>query len=294
MKMKPVFGFVPGDRGRPLLKQKENEHKIFGEPMKRKIFGEPMKRLKSVFLLLFFLPSLLWAGTKVLFIGDSITDGAWGSSGGGAKPSAQRTLWDMNHIYGHGYMYLCAAHYQGKYPSREYEFFNRGISGNTLEDLEKRWQMDVLDINPDVLSVLIGTNDIDRFLKKNDGSSFDFKEWETRYRKLLDTSLAKNPHLKLILCAPFVANTGNMRKSANYEKREALIHECAEVVERIAKDYKAIYLPYGGLFDDLLAKTPESQSKYWIWDGIHPTAAGHRRMADMWIKAVNKKKLLKR
>ena len=99
-------------------------------------------------------------GLKILFIGDSITDGNWGSGDG--KPSSERTLWDMNHIYGHGFMYLCASHYLGEYPQYEYEFFNRGISGNSLYDLEKRWQEDVLDINPDVLSILVGINDINR------------------------------------------------------------------------------------------------------------------------------------
>ena len=58
-------------------------------------------------------------------------------------------------------MFLCAAHYQAEYPERNYEFFNRGISGNTLTDLEKRWNTDVLALHPDVLSVLIGTNDVD-------------------------------------------------------------------------------------------------------------------------------------
>lgn len=251
-----------------------------------------MKPLKFFVLLMLFLQSVALAGKKVLFIGDSITDGAWGNSGGGAKPSSERTLWDMNHIYGHGYMYLCAAHYQGKYPSREYEFYNRGISGNTLADLETRWQKDVIDIKPDILSVLIGTNDIDVFLKRG-GGSFDFKEWKERYCKLLDASLSMNPNLKLILCAPFVANTGKMRKSTNYEDREALIHECAEVVKQIAKDYKAVYLPFNQLFEKLIEMSSGTQDTYWIWDGIHPTAAGHRRMADMWIKSVNRKKWLK-
>ena len=84
-----------------------------------------------------------------------------------------------------------------------------------------------------------------------------------------------------------------MRKSTNYKEREALIHECAEVVRQIAKDYKAVYLPFNQLFENLIEMSPGVQGTYWIWDGIHPTAAGHRRMADMWIKSVNRKKLLK-
>ena len=117
-----------------------------------------MKRI-GLFVIVFFCISLLLhaSGPRVLFIGDSITDGNWGNACGMPKPTAERSLWDMNHIYGSGYMYLCASHYQGDFPEKEYAFFNRGISGNTLRDLEKRWEEDVIGMKPDVLSVLVGT-----------------------------------------------------------------------------------------------------------------------------------------
>lgn len=251
-----------------------------------------MKRLILIVLVMLFLPSIYGVGKKILFIGDSITDGAWGNSGGGAKPSSERNLWDRNHIYGHGYMYLCAAHYMGMYPTEGYEFFNRGISGNTLSDLEKRWQGDVIDEEPDVLSVLIGTNDVDVFMRSG-GNDFDIEGWEKRYCGLLDAALAVNPDLKLVLCAPFVANTGKMRNSENYQKREVLIRKCTETVERIAKRYKAVFLPFDAMFENLINKSVDAQETYWIWDGIHPTAAGHWQMADMWIRYADRFGILK-
>ncbi len=244
-----------------------------------------MKKIWSIMLLLLLLPYSGDARKKILFIGDSITDGAWGLS---SKPSSERNQTDMNHIYGHGFMFLCAAHYQGEYPEADYQFFNRGISGDTLEKLEKRWKTDALDINPDVLSLLIGINDVYGY-----EGDFDFRAWEQRYRKLLDSALEVNPDLKIVLCAPFIAYTGSTRKRTDYAKSEALVKGCAEIVKRIADDYKAILLPYDKLFEKLNAEIPESRSTYWIWDGIHPTAAGHQRMADLWIKAVDKKKWLK-
>lgn len=247
-----------------------------------------MKRIITVvFGILFIALSAVAGGARVLFIGDSITDGNWGNSCGTAKPSSDRTLWDMNHIYGSGYMYLCATYYQGNYPEKEYEFFNRGISGNTLEDLEKRWEADALEIEPDVLSILVGTNDIHFCLHNDKKEAFDFKAWEKRYRSLLDRSLQANPNLKIVLGAPFVANTGNMRKSTDFAERDSLVRQCAGIVKRIAEDYKAIYLPYNVLFDEILRTTPTSKDGYWIWDGIHPTPAGHKRMADLWIEQVN-------
>lgn len=237
----------------------------------------------------FFCISLLLhaSGPRVLFIGDSITDGNWGNACGMPKPTAERSLWDMNHIYGSGYMYLCASHYQGDFPEKEYAFFNRGISGNTLRDLEKRWEEDVIGMKPDVLSVLVGTNDVHYYLQGDKKEPFDFEGWEKCYRSLLDRSLQANPELKIVLGTPFVANVGNMRKSEDFAERDSLVRRCAAIVERIAKDYQTVFLPYNAMFDEILGTAPASQDTYWIWDGIHPTPAGHKRMADMWIKRVN-------
>ncbi len=89
-------------------------------------------------------------GTRVLFQGDSITDGNRG-----------RTA-DPNHILGHGYAFLIAAKYGAMLPERELTFLNRGVSGNTVADLAARWQKDTLDLKPDLLSILVGINDAGR------------------------------------------------------------------------------------------------------------------------------------
>lgn len=223
-------------------------------------------------------------GLRVLFIGDSITDGNWG--GGGGLPASKRNQWDLNHIYGSGYMYLCASHYQGKYPEKEYRFFNRGGSGNTLAHLEERWEEDAIALNPDVLSILIGTNDVHHYLRSKSQTPFDFEKWERRYRSLLDRSLKANPKLKIVLGAPFAANTGSMRREDNFAIRDSMVRHCAAIVKKIAKEYNATYLPYNDLFEHLLKKYPTTQDTYWIWDGIHPTPAGHKQMAEMWINKV--------
>lgn len=246
-----------------------------------------MKRNILLLFALLQIVSLSVYGQRVLFIGDSITDGNWGNSGGTAKPSSERTHWDMNHIFGSGYMYLCATHYQSNYPEKEYEFFNRGISGNTLNDLDNRWQKDAIDLHPDVISILVGTNDIHFYLQGEQQSPFDFDKWEKQYRSLLNRCIEANPHIKIVLGAPFVALTGNMRKSADFDQRDKLVRHCANIVERIAKDYAAVYLPFNAMFDEILKTTPTTNDSYWIWDGIHPTPAGHKRMSELWIERVN-------
>ena len=122
------------------------------------------------------------SGRRVVYIGDSITDGNWGKADG--KPSSQRNLWDRNHLFGSGYMYLCASYYQGYFPDRDYRFFNRDVGGHALGDLAARWQEDVIDLRPDVLSVFVGTNDAERhlgrLLRADDPKTvpdFDFADW---------------------------------------------------------------------------------------------------------------------
>ncbi len=158
-------------------------------------------------------------GLRVVFMGDSITDGNWGKADG--KPSSERNLWDRNHLYGSGYMYLCATYYQSSFPDRDYRFFNRGVGGHALSDLAARWQEDVLDLRPDVLSVFIGTNDVERHLRKllraDDPQAvpdFDFAAWEKTYRSLLDKAREANPALKIVLCTPFAAPCGKIVEGA--------------------------------------------------------------------------------
>lgn len=86
-------------------------------------------------------------GMVFLFQGDSITDGNRGRNN------------DPNHIMGHGYAFSIASRLGADYPEKQFQFYNRGISGNTILDLAQRWQTDTIDLQPDVLSILIGAND---------------------------------------------------------------------------------------------------------------------------------------
>lgn len=121
-------------------------------------------------------------GARILFQGDSITDGNRGRSA------------DPNHILGHGYAFIIAAKFGDAMAASDLTFINRGISGNTVLDLEKRWQKDTLDLKPDILSILIGVND------KGKGVPMD--QYEQVYDKLLTDTKAANPNIKLVLCEP--------------------------------------------------------------------------------------------
>src|ERR1044072_1614248 len=84
----------------------------------------------------------------ILFQGDSITDGNRGRDA------------DPNHILGHGYQFIISCKYGAELADRHLTFINRGISGNKVSDLAKRWQADTIDLRPDLLSILVGVNDL--------------------------------------------------------------------------------------------------------------------------------------
>lgn len=229
-----------------------------------------------------FIPLMTMAkGRRVLFIGDSITDGAWGNSKVWNASSDERDQQDMNHIYGHGFMMIVASHYEALFPEEGWTFWNRGISGNTLDDLANRWQKDVLALHPDVISILIGTNDVEQAL--NEGRIIDTKIWGDKYRLLLNEVLQQNPNAKFVLCTPFVAKSGWRGESENYEVRQTMIRSLIDSIHDICKDYHATLMPFDALIEETISSTPDIPTSYWIWDGIHPTPAMHYKMAEMWM-----------
>ncbi len=122
-------------------------------------------------------------GARILFQGDSITDGARGRGT------------DPNHILGHSYVFLIAARFGAAFPEAKLEFLNRGVSGNTVLDLQKRWPAETLALQPDLLSVLIGVND--------QGHGVPLDQYEGTYEQLLNEAQSANPRLKLVLCGTF-------------------------------------------------------------------------------------------
>ena len=132
---------------------------------------------------------------KILFQGDSITDGN--------RYKSKASEWDKNHQIGHSYVYILTGLLGMNYPERGYEFVNKGISGNIVTELEARWQTDALEIEPDVLSILVGVNDCVRACGRR-VPDFSAEAYEAGYRRILTASREKNPNLQLILLEPFL------------------------------------------------------------------------------------------
>ncbi|MEY3584781.1 MAG: hypothetical protein RJA48_1864 [Verrucomicrobiota bacterium] len=192
---------------------------------------------------------------RILFQGDSITDGNRGRSA------------DPNHILGHGYAFIIAARHGAGFPERKLDFTNRGVSGNTVLDLEKRWAKDTLALKPTLLSIMIGVNDQSR--------NVPLEAYEATYDKLLTDARAQNPKLKLVLIEPFVRHPGKPIP-------EGIVARQA-IVAKLALKHGAALVKLQKVFDDAAAKTADD---YWVWDTVHPTYRGHQLLADEWERVV--------
>jgi lysophospholipase L1-like esterase len=199
---------------------------------------------------------------RILFQGDSITDGNRGRSA------------DPNHILGHGYAFIIAAKYGAELAERNLTFINRGVSGNKVSDLANRWQNDTLNLKPDILSVLIGVNDA--------SANVSVEQYEAALDKLLHDTVTALPNVRLVLCFPFTLPGKNHK--ADWDTWRANIGHKQDAVARLATKYGAALVDFQKAFDDAAKRAP---AEYWIWDTIHPTYSGHQIMADEWIRAVS-------
>jgi lysophospholipase L1-like esterase len=210
-------------------------------------------------------------GAVILFQGDSITDGNRGRNA------------DPNHIMGHGYAFSIASRVGADYPEKKYQFYNRGISGNKVNDLEKRWQTETLDLKPDVLSILVGVNDSSSVVFKRE-PVITVEKYEEIYQSLLEQTKAAFPNILFVLCEPFILKVG--RVAENWDAYHSDIVQRQAIVHEIAAKYDAVYVGFQEVFDKACEKAP---TDYWIWDGVHPTVAGHELMAREWLRQVEKR-----
>ncbi len=205
----------------------------------------------------------------ILFQGDSITDGNRGRNN------------DPNHIMGHGYAFSIASRTGARFPEKKLTFYNRGISGNTISDLLARWQKDALQIKPDVLSILVGVNDTDFALKQKDMEAT--AKFRDNYTKLLQQTKEQLPNCMLVLCEPFIAPVGRVKEQWSNWQTE--MRKKQEVVQSLANEYNTVYVPLQNVFDKAALR---ASADYWVWDGIHPTVAGHELITQEWLKQVSK------
>ena len=206
---------------------------------------------------------------KILFFGDSITDA-------GRDRNVDHAL----SSYGHGYVKFIAGELLLEDP-QGYEIYNRGISGNRIVDLYARVKADCWNLQPDVLSILIGVNDV--WHELGSGNGVELERFEKIYRMLLEDTLKRLQNVKIVLCAPFVLE--GTATQAQY-KDFLQVYEYAQVVRKLADEYGFPCLELQERMTELASK---SETKYYLADGVHPSVAGAKLIADEWLKLFEEK-----
>jgi len=208
---------------------------------------------------------LIQPKSNLVMIGDSITDCDR------ARPVGERQG------LGNGYVSLVNAMLGAACPAHHIRVLNTGVSGNTVLDLEARWEMDVLALRPDWLSVMIGINDVwrqfDSPLAREQHVSLE------TYAATLEKLVARTrPQLKgLVLMTPYFIEPNRA------EPMRAMMDRYGAVVKQLADRYQAIFVDTQAAFDGLLENVHPMAL---AWDRVHPNLTGHMLLARAFLSAV--------
>jgi len=205
-------------------------------------------------------------GSTVLFTGDSITD------------AGRR---DNHFPLGQGYVRMITDLINARYTQHKLTYINTGISGNTVRDLHGRWTDDVIRHQPDWLSIMIGINDVHRWVHNVAGQSVTPEEYADLYPKILDR-VKKETKAQLVLIEPFymsIDHDSDSYRSNIIEKLKAY----QKTAEKLARQHKARYVRFHHMFQKLLKI--HAADKF-CPEPVHPNLSGHLTMAHEWLKVM--------
>ena len=200
---------------------------------------------------------------KILFQGDSVTD-------------AGRDRSDP-HDMGNGYPRYASAMIQDSFPDTELEFVNLGIGGNRTEHLVERLETDFIEIQPDIISIMIGVNDV--WHHYSHGIETSDEQFEENYRAVLD-AIKTRTSARILMIQPFLLETVDPAKQAYTEE----LARKQAIVKKLADEYADAYLP----LDEILHAETEEEPAYYAADGVHPTPDGACFIGEAYLGAIAK------
>jgi lysophospholipase L1-like esterase len=206
---------------------------------------------------------------KILFQGDSITD--CGRPYDLEGKSYCESL-------GHGYVKILAGRLPLQYPETSIQVLNRGVGGNKVTQLYARWQTDALNLRPDVISILVGVNDVWHGLPEmsEEYNGVPADHFERTYRALLSFTREALPEVKFILGQPFL-----LEGSAWTEAFKQGVCERQAIVRELAAEFDAACIDYQAALESALEQSSIADLAP---DGVHVTNIGNTVMADAWMK----------
>ena len=208
---------------------------------------------------------MLQQGDHVIFYGDSITDCGRNRD---ALPGSE-TGW------GNGYAQMIAARLSAQRPELRLQFSNKGVSGNRVYDLEERLERDVLSLRPELVSILIGINDVWREFDSNVPSPLE--DFRASYRRILERVAGAG--CEVVLLDPFLLHT-----KPEFEAWRPVLDPKIEVVRELAQDFAATHVALDDIFE---AASQKREAAFWAGDGVHPSVEGHALIAQSWLETVS-------
>ena len=197
---------------------------------------------------------------RVLFQGDSITDAG----------RDKRNYHNM----GNGYPKFASRLIAEAHPEIEFDFINLGISGNRTDQLFDRLYPDAIALQPDIISILIGINDI--WHRKSNILTTD-AQFELNYRTIL-TLLRERTNAKIVMLAPYVLDAED--KDFLREDHKKII----PIVRALAEEFADVYVPLDVEFDEAVKTQPEP--RLYSGDGVHPNQNGAEFIGKLYAEAI--------
>ncbi len=195
-----------------------------------------------------------------MFQGDSVTDAG--------RDRSQSS--DM----GFGYPKYASAMIEDAFPDIDFAFVNLGISGNRTENLLQRMQSDFIEIQPDIVSVMIGINDVWHHYSFS-GIYTSNEAFEQNYTTLLE-EIKQKTNAKIMIIQPFLIDVPDKQQLKDE------LAEKQEIVKALADKYADVYLPMHEIF---LADEAQDKTVY-AADGVHPTEDGACLIAQKYLEAI--------
>lgn len=203
---------------------------------------------------------------RIVFQGDSITD-------------AGRSHTDGTSM-GQGYPALVSANLGLEKPGR-YLMYNRGVSGNRVVDVYARIKIDIINLKPDILSILIGTNDVWHEIYWQNGVSAE--KYFMIYCMMMDEIQEALPKVKTMILEPFLLKGEVTREHWNEFRFEN--EKRAEKAREVAEKYHLPFITLQDKFDKAAELAP---TEHWLSDGVHPTLAGSEIIKRAWLDGLKK------
>ena len=201
---------------------------------------------------------------KIVFQGDSITD-------------AGRDKRNYHHM-GNGYPKYATELICEAYPDVEFEFINQGISGNRTCQLFDRLYTDAMAFEPDVISILIGINDIWHRHGSGRIETTD-EQIATNFRAIVER-LRKQTNAKILILSPFLLD------SEDKEEWRPEVERVIDIIRPLAEEFADAFIPLNDYFAEALKTQPEP--KYYSGDGVHPNANGSAFIGKLYAEAFKK------